>query len=300
MSKVSKLLLVHSCECCLVATCVLCFIYRETCRKFNTPISTATTAAQKKRPQPRKPNFLASNNFIDNQSNEVLQGIAVEQSSLNAAESTESVPRKQVFPLSNSFIQHEEFTFLPSSPSEASLIAVNSSEDQPLLDVCTKRRDLSKLSLKQPAIVPLPPSAFESKHPDSSKHSYEKSVQADLQLKQHKISQDKFSLADKQMKQQKEFPSEVSCSELTGMDVKLKNLTLNQEILYIKKFLNKYYSIKEKLRYMCACMIAECSCTICRIIEDRIKNLKVAENSPHDTLKQVSTLEKSIDYQDSW
>ena len=224
----------------------------KTCRKFNIPISTAT-AAQKKRPQPRKPNFLASNNSIDDQSSAVLQGIAIEHSSSNAAESVESVPRKQVFPLSHpSTIQHEDFTFLPSSPSEASLIAVNSSEDQQLLDVCAKRRDLSKLSLRQPTIVPLPPSAFEFKHPDSSKWSHKK---PDLQLKQHEVSLEEMSVTDKQMKRQKELPSTVSCSELTGVDVKLKNLTLNQEILYIKKFLKKYYSIKEKLRYVCIWMI---------------------------------------------
>lgn len=211
----------------------------KTCRKFNIPITTAT-AAPKKRPQPRKPNFLASNISIDDQSSPVLQSIAVEHSSLNAAESVDSVPRNQVFPLPHpNTIQHEDFTFLPSSPSETSLKAVNSSEDQ---------------QLRQPTIVPLPPSAFEFKHPDSSKWSHKKPVQTDLQLKQREVSLEELS-ADKQMKRQKEFPSEVSCSELTGVDVKLKNLTLNQEILYIRKFLKKYCSIKEKLRYMCVWMI---------------------------------------------
>ena len=241
----------------------LCVFYAsfiiKTCRKFNIPTTTAT-AAQKRRPQPRKPNFLASNNnFIDDQRSAVLQSITVEHSSLNAAESVESVPWKQVFPLSHpSTIQDEEFTFLPSSPSEASLVAVNSSEDQQLLSVCMKRKDLSTLSLKQPTIVPLPPSAFELKHPDSSKQSPEKSVQTDKQVKQQKLSLEEMSLADKQMKQQKKFTDEESqtvkqqqsFSELTGADVKLKNLTLNQEILYIQKFLKKYYSIKEKLRYL--------------------------------------------------
>ena len=246
----------------------LCVFYAsfiiKTCRKFNISITTPT-AAHKKRPQPRKPNFLASNNSIDDQSSAVLQNIGVEHSSLNATESIESVPRKQVFPLSHpNTIQHEEFTFPPSSPSEASLVAVNSSEDQQLLDVpvCIKRKDVSKLSLKQPTIVPLPPSAFEFKHPDSSKQSSEKPVQTDKQVKQQKVSLEEVSLADKQMKQQKGFPSQESqilkqqpsISELTGVDVKLKNLTLNQEILYIKRFLKKYYSLKEKLRYIQMCL----------------------------------------------
>ena len=174
---------------------------------------------QKRRPQPRKPNFLLSHDLNDSQSNTVLQGIAVEHSV------TESVPRKQVFPLSHTnTIEDEEFNFLPTSASEASVIAVNTNEDQQLLDVCMSREDFSMLSIKQPKLVPLPPSAFKVKHPDAVKQLPRKTSQTDKQLKQ-------------------------SSSEALQTD-KLKNLALQQEVIYIKKFLKKYYSIKEKLRYV--------------------------------------------------
>ena len=175
---------------------------------------------------------MASINFIGDQSNTNLEGITVEQSA-------ESVPREQVFPFSHPNItQDEEFSFLPSSASEASLIAVNTCEDQQLLDLCMKRKASSDVSLKQPKVVPLPPSAFEFKQPDSSKWSPSRLSQNDIQVKQQKVSSEEMLQTDKPQ----------SINELVGFDVKPKNLTLHQEILYITKFLRKYYSVKEKLR----------------------------------------------------
>jgi len=188
---------------------------------------------QKRRPQPRKPNFLLSHDLNDSQSNTVLQGIAVEHSV------TESVPRKQVFPLSHTnTIEDEEFNFLPTSASEASVIAVNTNEDQQLLDVCMSREDFSMLSIKQPKLVPLPPSAFKVKHPDAVKQLPRKTSQTDKQLKQ---SSSEALQTDRQQE---------NIGKLTGSSIKLKNLALQQEVIYIKKFLKKYYSIKEKLRYV--------------------------------------------------
>ena len=175
---------------------------------------------------------------------------------MNATESVESVPRKEVFPLSHPSIIQHKFAFLPSSPSEASLIAVNSTEDQQLLDLCTKRKDLSRHSFKQSAIIPLPPSAFELKHTNSSEHF---PLQTDKPAKQQKLSSEEILKNDQPIKQQKEFQDQVSqsvkheqsISELSAIDIQLKNLTLNQEILCIKRFLERYHSVKEKLRYVC-------------------------------------------------
>lgn len=234
-------------------------------KKFNIPITTGTTA-QKRRPQPRKPNFLVSKNFIDDQSGMTLTDFAVEQSSLNAAE---SLPRGQVFPLSHpSATRDEELTIIPSSPSEASLIAVNTCEQQQLLDVCMKRKTASEPSLKQPNVVLLPPSAYEVKNTDASKWSPKKSSQTKMEVKQQKQFSKEILQTDEQQ----------SISELTGIDGKPKDLTLHQEILYIKKFLKKYYSIKEKLR----------------IIEDKIKHVKAAGGSPYSTLQQLQKDQASI------
>lgn len=165
-----------------------------------------------------------------------LTDFAVEQSSLNTAE---SFPRGQVFPLSHpSATRDEELTILPSSPSEASLIAVNTCEQQQLLDMCMKRKTASEPSLKQPNVILLPPSAYEVKSTDASKWSPKKSLQTKMEVKQQKQFSKEILQTDEQQ----------SISELTGIDVKPKDLTLHQEILYIKKFLKKYYSIKEKLR----------------------------------------------------
>ena len=254
---------------------------------MNVPIATAS-GGQKKRPQPRKPNFLVFDNFIDNQGSATLQSIPVEHLSLNAAESVESVPRKEVFPLSHPCTIQHEFAFLPSSPSEASLIAVNSTEDQQLLDL--KRKDLS---IKQSTIIPLPPSAFKLKHTNSSEHF---PLQTDKPTKQQKLSSEEILQTDKQTKLQEDFQDQVSqsikhqqsISELTAIDIQLKNLTLNQEILCIKNFLKKYHSIKETLRYVCVLSNLRFGKCSCRIIEDKIKHLKTTENSPRGTLKQVS------------
>lgn len=203
----------------------------KNCRKFNIPFTAGTTATQKRRPQPRKPDFLASINSIGDQSTATLEGITVEQSA-------ESVPREQVFPLSHPNVtRDEDISFLPSSASEASLIAVNTYEDQQLLDICMKRKASSDASLKLPKVVPLPPSAFEFKHPDASKWSPCISSHNDKQQKQ---SSEEMLQTDKPQ----------SISELTGFDVKPKNMTLHQEVLYITRFLKKYYSVKEKLRYI--------------------------------------------------
>lgn len=186
---------------------------------------------------------MASSDFTDDQSGTTLEGIAVKQSPLLVAE---SVPRKQVFPLSHPrATQDEEFTFLPSSPSEASLVAVNTCEDQQLLDKCMKRKASSELSLKQPKMVPLPPSAFEMKHTNASERSPRKPLQTDIPVKQQKQPFEELLQTDKQQ----------NINDLIEVDVKPKNMTLHQEVIYIKKFLKKYYSIKEKLRYIYAYMI---------------------------------------------
>lgn len=159
----------------------------------------------------------------------------MEHSFLNVAE---SIPRKQVFPLSHpSTTQNEEYNFLPSSASEASLIAVNTCKDQQLLDQCVNR-DFSKLSLKQPKIAPLPPSAFEYVHPNAPREFPRETSQTDMQHQQYT---NEITQTDKQQQ---------SVSELMSRGVKLKDLTLQEEILHIKNFLKKYYSIKEKLRYI--------------------------------------------------
>jgi len=188
------------------------FIHLCVHRKFNLPVSTKKT-----RPQPRKPKFLGH-----------IEEAKVSSSILSAAidhGNVESVPRQHVLPMSYPTTQDEMFAFLPSSASETSVVAGNTEEDKQLLDKITPH--INSLPLKQPSFIPLPPSAFEAPLPPAA-----------FEVK-HVDGSEQLPINE---------PSSEQLEKHRSTDSQLQP-ALQQEIFHIRKFLKKYHSIQEKLRY---------------------------------------------------